>query len=176
MDSMETDSENIQKRLYFVNEHLREFHSKLDYEIQTRIPLELLVQMANVLVADPVIFDVVRELRECQNTAEKLLKKQRDEQTLLHQKEIENYTRTLNDTELGHTVQLCKIQYDKKLKEMDKNIVNELDVTVKEQQQTLQALKVPGFFESDDPKDILVQMHLLSFLLRLQKLLSEGTK
>lgn len=57
------------------------------------------------------------------------------------------------------------------MREIDKLIIQELDKAVQEQQQTLFALKVPGFFESLDPKVITTQMHLFSFLLRLQKLM-----
>lgn len=46
---MEIDTQECpqtrQKKLYFLNENLREMHSKLDYEIQARIPLENLMQM-----------------------------------------------------------------------------------------------------------------------------------
>lgn len=44
---METqlDAVSRQKKLYFFNENLREMHSKLDYEIQQRIPLEYLLQL-----------------------------------------------------------------------------------------------------------------------------------
>lgn len=38
-----------QKKLYFLNENLREMHSKLDYEIQSRIPLENLMQMGKLM-------------------------------------------------------------------------------------------------------------------------------
>lgn len=43
---IEMDSENFQKKLYFVNEQLKDLHSKLSsYEIQSRIPLENLSMM-----------------------------------------------------------------------------------------------------------------------------------
>lgn len=127
--------------------------------------------LANVLVEDPNIFEIVKGLRDCQNATEKILKKQRDEQIFAHQREIEDYTRSLSESELAHTVVLAKIQHEKKMKEIDKNIVDQLDVAVQEQQQTLCQLKVPGFYETSDSKSVITQMHLLSFLLRLQKLL-----
>lgn len=39
---MELDTENSdkQKKLYFMTENLNEFHSKLSYEVQSKIPLE----------------------------------------------------------------------------------------------------------------------------------------
>lgn len=42
-----TDDDNIklQKKLYFIVDKLKEFHGKLDTEIQNRIPLENLITM-----------------------------------------------------------------------------------------------------------------------------------
>lgn len=88
---------------------------------------------------------------------------------MVHQREIEEYTRALDESELAHTVALTKIQHEKKMREIDKNIVDQLDNGVKEQQQTLLALEIPGFYETQDSKTIVTQMHLLKFLIRLQK-------
>lgn len=118
----------------------------------------------------------MKGLKDCQNATEKILKQKRDEQILLHQKEIENYTRSLSENELAHTVSLAKQQHEKKMKEIDRNIVDQLDGAVLEQQQTLLALQMPGFYESSDTKIIITQMHLFSFLLRLQKLLETQTE
>lgn len=77
----------------------------------------------------------------------------------------------MSETELAHTVALAQVQHEKKMQEIDKLIIQQLDNSVREQQQTLFALKVPGFFESKDAKVITTQMHLFSFILRLQKLI-----
>lgn len=39
------DGEKIQKKLYFMVERLKEFHSKLEHDIQSKIPLENLITM-----------------------------------------------------------------------------------------------------------------------------------
>lgn len=128
---------------------------------------------ANVLANDEHIFEVVSKLNEFQNLAEDMYKKQRDALILENQKEIENYVKTLNDNEeVLHTIHLVKKQHSKKLKELDKAIVENLDLIVKQQQQTLQVLNLPGFYETADTKSITVQMHLLSFILKLQKVLN----
>lgn len=124
-----------------------------------------------MLVEDPNIFEIVLGLRDLQNSTEKLLKKQRDDEILKQQQEIENYTRTLSESELAHTVALAKIQHQKMIKQIDKEIVDQLDASVKEQQQTLASLQIPGFYETSDSKCIVTQMHLMSFLLKLQKML-----
>lgn len=121
------------------------------------------------MVEDPTIFEILKGLLEYQNTKEKVLKQQRDEQILAHQKDIENYTRTLSDSELAHTVALAKKQHQNAMKEIDRKIVQQLDDEVKDQQRTLCLLKIPGFYETSDNKAIVTQMHLVSLLLRIQK-------
>lgn len=39
-DYTDMDSSDKQKKLYFMTENLTEFHSKLHYDIQSKIPLE----------------------------------------------------------------------------------------------------------------------------------------
>lgn len=122
---------------------------------------------------DEHIFEVVGKLNELQNATEDVLKKQRDDLILENQKEIESYVQKLNDSEeVVHTVQLLKKQHAKKLKELDKLIVQNLDSLVLDQQKTLQVLNLPAFTETFDTKSVVVQMHLLSMILKLQKLLS----
>ncbi|KAG5681686.1 hypothetical protein PVAND_011098 [Polypedilum vanderplanki] len=162
----------LQKKLYFMVEKLKDFHSRLDEDIQNRIPLENLITMANVLANDEHIFDVVGKLNEYQNAAEEMYKKQRDDQIRNDQKEIESYMATLNDNEeILHTIHLLKKQHAQKLKELDKAIIQNLDLLVKEQANTLSILGLPQFFETNDNKQIICQMHLLSFILKLQKLM-----
>lgn len=56
------------------------------------------------------------------------------------------------------------------MKEFDKEIINKLNSIVTEQQQTLFTLKVPGFYETFESKAVITQMHLLSFMIKLQQL------
>lgn len=130
--------------------------------------------LAIIVNEDANIFEIVKSLRELQNTKEKLLKNQRDELVLAHQREIEDYTRSLSESELAHTVALAKIQHEKRMIENDKEIVQQLDKMMTEQQITLRALNFPGFFETSDNKKIATQMHLLRCVLRLQKLLENS--
>lgn len=125
------------------------------------------------MVNDEHIFEVVGKLIELQNATEDVLKKQRDDMILENQKEIESYLQKLNDNEeVAHTIQLLKKQHAQKLKEFDKAIVQSLDNLVLEQQQTLRVLNLPAFSETFDNKTIVVQMTLISMILKLQKLLS----
>jgi hypothetical protein len=47
---MEIDGETKQRKLYYITENLKEFHSKLSYDIQTRIPLENLSFLGKLLI------------------------------------------------------------------------------------------------------------------------------
>lgn len=45
-----------------------------------------------------------------------------------------------------------------------------LDGNVKDQQTTLMKANVPGFFETSNPQEVLIQMHLCAMIFRLEKL------
>ena len=49
-------------------------------------------------------------------------------------------------------------------------IVMELDQKVMEQQSTLEKAGVPGFFVTNKPNDLKVQMYLLEFITRLSEM------
>lgn len=109
---------------------------------------------------------------ECQNATEKILKNQRDEHILSYQREIEEYTRSLSENELNHTLTMAKIQHEKKMKEFDKQIIMKLDETLTEQQQTL-GIFLPGFMETQDKDTIKIQMNQIFLILQLYMKLDE---
>lgn len=85
--------------------------------------------------------------------------------------EIEEWNqKNLTEEELLHTKALLKIQHERKLKEMDIKAVLDLDENVKDQQATLMKANVPGFFETSNPQEVLIQMHLCAMIFRLEKL------
>lgn len=85
--------------------------------------------------------------------------------------EIEEWNqKNLTEEELLHTKALLKIQHERKLKEMDIRAVLDLDENVKDQQATLMKANVPGFFETSNPQEVLIQMHLCAMIFRLEKL------
>ncbi|CAD7081035.1 unnamed protein product, partial [Hermetia illucens] len=47
---------------------------------------------------------------------------------------------------------------------------------VHDQQATLEKAGVPGFYVTDSPKEIKIQMHLLDFILRLSRIKFEPNK
>lgn len=72
--------------------------------------------------------------------------------------------------ELDHILALMKLKHSKQLREKDMELVLHLDQKVRDQQSTLQAAGVPGFYITDNPKEIKIQMFLLDFILRLSRL------
>lgn len=58
------------------------------------------------------------------------------------------------------------------LHRIDLKILNEFDKKIAEQQETLQKAGVYGFFVSKNPKDIKIQMYLLSFVQQLSQIVN----
>ena len=64
-----TDDDNIklQKKLYFMVDKLKEFHGKLDTDIQNRIPLENLITMGKLCltICRSTVFDFLINYSKC---------------------------------------------------------------------------------------------------------------
>lgn len=91
--------------------------------------------------------------------------------------EIQEWISKISDPEeLEHILALMKIKHAKKLKETDMKLVLHLDQKVKDQQSTLEKAGVPGFYVTENAKEITIQMHLLDFILRLSRIKYEPTK
>lgn len=63
MDIDEVNPEFKQRKLYFLVENLKDFHSTLNVQLQMRIPNELMVDLANCLIASPTVFTILNELQ-----------------------------------------------------------------------------------------------------------------
>ncbi|CAO1421162.1 unnamed protein product [Diamesa tonsa] len=171
MDIEEENPEYKQRKLYFLVENLKDFHSTLDVQLQMRIPNELMVELANCLIASPTVFTILNELKKIQNATEAYFMNLRTQEIDQYNKEIEEWNqKNLSEEELLHTKTLLKIQHERKLKEMDIKCIIDLDENVKEQQTTLMKANVPGFFETTNPQEVLIQMHLCAMIFMLQKL------
>lgn len=68
--------------------------------------------------------------------------------------------------------QMLKSQSNE-LSEFDIGVIFKMDQKVSEQQQTLEQAGVPGFFVTNNPLEIKVQMHLLHFISRLEQMESK---
>lgn len=135
-----------------------------------RIPYDLLISLSNSLLND-TIFEIVKRLIEIQHVTETHLFKLRQQIENEHENEINTWMRKIQDAEeLQHILALMKIKHDKQLRETDQKLVLHLDQKVKDQQMTLEKAGVPGFYVTENPKEIKIQMHLLDFILRLSRM------
>ncbi|KAJ6647902.1 Gonadal protein gdl [Pseudolycoriella hygida] len=190
--------EYLQRKLYFLSEQLKSMHSELPESFQMRIPYELLTALANSLVND-TIFEIVKRLMEIQHVTENHLQQLRKQVENEHQSkiaelgwvevlkrvittfvsaaEIQEWISKISDAEeLEHILALMKIKHAKRLKETDMKLVLHLDQKVKDQQTTLENAGVPGFYVTENAKEITIQMHLLDFILRLSRIKFETAK
>lgn len=69
---------------------------------------------------------------------------------------------------------MMKLKHSKELKEKDMELVLHLDQKVTDQQSTLHDAGVPGFYVTDKPKEIKLQMFMLDFILRLSRMTFDG--
>lgn len=82
--------------------------------------------------------------------------------------EVQEWVSKIQDPEeLQHILSLMKLKHSKTLRETDMKLVLHLDQKVKDQQATLEKAGVPGFYVTDNAKEMKIQMHLLDFILRL---------
>ena len=65
-----------------------------------------------------------------------------------------------------YSFQAMEKKYDEELKRKDMKIILELDQKVLDQQVTLEKAGVPGFFVTNNPLEIKLQMYLLDFVRR----------
>lgn len=75
--------EYFQRKLYFLLEHLKQYHEELPESYQVRIPHEILSSLANCLLND-TIFEIVKGLMEIQHVTENHLSTMRDQITTQH--------------------------------------------------------------------------------------------
>lgn len=137
---------------------------------QMRIPYDLLTHLANALINE-TIFEIVKRLIEIQHVTESHLFDLRQQAEVEHEKEVEGWIVKITDPEeLQHILALMKIKHKKKMKETDQKLILHLDAKVQDQQKTLEEAGVPGFYVTDNPKEIKIQMHLIDFILRLSRL------
>ncbi|XP_049298872.1 gonadal protein gdl [Anopheles funestus] len=171
-----SNQEYLQRKLYFLLEHLKKMHNDLPEQYQMRISYDLLAGLANSLLND-TIFEIVKGLMEIQHVTEAHLMQVREKVENDHQLEVKQWETKIQDPEeLEHIIALMKIKHGKNMKETDMKLVLHLDQKVKDQQSTLEKAGVPGFYVTDNPKEIKIQMYLLDFILRLSRIKFESNK
>lgn len=170
MDIASPTPQDLQRKLYFLVEQLQHMAGELPPKYQMRLPYELLSGLANSLLND-TIFEIVKGLMEIQHVTEKHLFQQRLQ--LLNQQKIESQE-TLSAVTTEEEITTIKTALNKKhkeeLKQMDMKLVLQLDQKVADQQGILEKAGVPGFYVTNNPMEIQVQMRLCDFIIRLSKM------
>ncbi|KYN02033.1 PREDICTED: gonadal protein gdl [Cyphomyrmex costatus] len=170
MDAVNPTPQDLQTKLYFLMEQLQHMAGELPPKYQMRLPYELLSGLANSLLND-TIFEIVKGLMEIQHVTEKHLFQQRLQ--LLNQQKIE-FQEVLSAIMTDDKLTLTKVALYKKhkeeLKQMDMKLVLQLDQKVADQQSILEKAGVPGFYVTNNPVEIQVQMRLCDFIIRLSKM------
>ncbi|XP_074109919.1 gonadal protein gdl [Cotesia typhae] len=170
MELSDPSPEDLQRKLYFLVEQLQNMASALPSKYQMRLPYELLSGLANSLLND-TIFEIVKGLMEIQHVTEKHLFQQRLQ--LLNQQKIQmQETLAGSNTEEEKTAVKIALeeQQKKDLKATDMRLVMQLDQKVADQQSTLEKAGVPGFYVTNNPAEIQLQMRLCDFIIRLSKM------
>ena len=67
----------------------------------------------------------------------------------------------------GEQLRLLAAKHKDEVKQNDMRLVTQLDQKVSDQQVTLERAGVPGFFVTNNPKEIQVQMYLLDMIVRI---------
>lgn len=143
---------------------------------QMRVPYDLLISLSNSLIND-TIFEIVKRLIEIQHVTETHLFQLRQQVDNEHEAEINSWVSKIQDPEeLEHILALMKIKHKKKMRETDQKLILHLDQKVTDQQLTLEKAGVPGFYITDNPKEIKIQMYLIDFILRLSRMKFDDSK
>jgi len=163
--------EDLQRKLYFLNEQLQIMAKDLPPKYQQRIPNELLCGLAESLL-DNTVFGIVDNLMDIQHVTEKQLFQQRLQFMNKHSsslQELSSATHIDEETKAKHRA-LMQASHKKELQLFDMKLVTELDKKVSDQQRILEMAGVPGFEVTNDPIKIQVQIRLLDFILRLSQM------
>ncbi|KAK0181465.1 hypothetical protein PV327_003751 [Microctonus hyperodae] len=170
MDVHNPTPQDLQRKLYFLVEQLQNMAGALPSKYQMRLPYELLSGLANSLLND-TIFEIVKGLMEIQHVTEKHLFQQRLQ--LLNQHKIQ-MQETLSSLDIEEEKLMAKtallIKHKEELKQTDMKLVMQLDQKVADQQSILEKAGVPGFYVTNNPTEIQVQMRLCDFIIRLSKM------
>lgn len=188
IDPRDTDDlarkESIQQRHYFLYNELQNLARELPPKYQQRLPYELLSALSSSLL-DGTVYEIVTGLKEIQHMTEKNLLSQRIKFINVQKAEIQEFNRKHKDivhecqAKLQNLSTLHAIEREKEsmqyrhaedLTRADMKLILEMDQKVSDQQVTLEKAGVPGFFVTNNPNEIRIQMYLLEFVQRLREI------
>ena len=153
----------IQDKLYSLLSRLQKMSREIPAQYQQRIPHDVLSQLASSLAQGQIV-EIVRMLTEVQQATEKHLFQQRlqfvskqktEKQELMKQAKTQMELAALENRQ------------KEELRQHDMKLITQLDQKVSDQQVTLQRAGVPGFYVTNNPTEIRVQMYILDFILKI---------
>ena len=166
MSDISSQGSDYQERLYTVYNllsQLQEMAGEIPPQLQQRISYELLASLAASL-SQGQILEIVKMLTEVQQATEKHLFQQRLK--FINKQKLEKQNIIVKN--LPHRkIVAADARFKKELKQHDMKLVTQLDQKVSDQQVILERAGVPGFFVTNNPTEIQVQMHLLEFIVKI---------
>ena len=132
-------------------------------QYQQRIPHDVLSQLASSLAQGQIV-EIVRMLTEVQQATEKHLFQQRLQFLSKHKMEKQEL---LKQAKPQSEVAAMEARQTEELRQHDMKLVTQLDQKVSDQQVTLERAGLPGFYVTNNPTEIQVQMYLLEFILKI---------
>jgi len=167
--------EQLQLKHYEILQQLQLMASELPPSYAQRLPNELLSQLASCML-DETIPSIVNGLQDIQRITEKSLYEKRrklidelNEQRNELRKKCKQAVveKRMTPDEARQAENELIEQNEILIKQHDAKTIMELDQSVAEQQVTLERAGVPGFFITNKPQDIQLQMHILKLLLQI---------
>ena len=154
---------DYQERLYNLLSKLQKMATEIPPQLQQRIPYELMASLAASL-AQGQIMEIVKMLTEVQQATEKHLFQQRLQ--FINSQKMEKQDMIVKNLP-QHKIAAADARFKEELKQHDMKLVMQLDQKVSDQQVTLERAGVPGFFVTNNPTEIQVQMYLLEFIVKI---------
>ncbi|XP_012671252.1 protein DGCR6 [Clupea harengus] len=176
------DSTKQQERHYYLLSELQSLVKDLPSSFQQRLSYTTLSDLALALI-DGTVYEIVQGLLDIQHLTEKNLFNQRQklhtEHRILKQDLMRKHKQALLVCK-SHNLALLKATQrtetealEQRVREeqrmMDEKIIAEIDQKVLDQQNTLEKAGVPGFYITNNPQEVTIQMNLLELVLKLQQ-------
>ncbi|KAG5281613.1 hypothetical protein AALO_G00074320 [Alosa alosa] len=176
------DSTKQQERHYYLLSELQSLVKDLPSSFQQRLSYTTLSDLALALI-DGAVYEIVQGLLDIQHLTEKNLFNQRQklhtEHRILKQDLTRKHKQALQVCK-SHNLALLKatqrtetealeLRVREEQRMMDEKIIAEIDQKVLDQQNTLEKAGVPGFYITNNPQEVTIQMNLLELVLKLQQ-------
>ena len=155
--------EDYQEKLYFLLSKLQQLAREIPLQYQQRISYDLLSSLAASL-AQGAIVEIVKMLTEVQQVTEKHLFQQRVQ--FINKQKMEKQS-LVSENKSPADIAAVDRRFREELRQHDMKLVTQLDQKVSDQQVTLERAGLPGFYVTNNPTEIQVQMYLLQFILKI---------